>query len=135
MGTVGSIALSFIAHYWALGAVVAIVAWLIRNRYYNGLHEYPGPFLASLTDLWRLFEVWGRKSEVTHRQLHAKYGDVVRLGPSTISFADPKALKTIYGLNKGFIKVRQFFISLWNFSFPLKSSPLQGYMLTGRERP
>ncbi|KAI0907735.1 cytochrome P450 [Ustulina deusta] len=99
-----SMALSFIAHYWALGAVLVTVAWLIRNRYYNGLSEYPGPFIASLTDIWRLCEVWGRQFEVTHRKLHAQYGDVVRLGPNTLSFADPKALKTIYGLNKGFVK-------------------------------
>ncbi len=101
-------ALSFIAHYWALGAVLVTVAWLIRNRYYNGLNEYPGPFIASLTDIWRLYEVWGRQFEVTHRKLHAQHGDVVRLGPNTLSFADPKALKTIYGLNKGFVKVRDF---------------------------
>ncbi|KAI0864451.1 cytochrome P450 [Xylaria cubensis] len=104
MGFEGSIVLSFIAHYWVLGAILVTGVWLIRNRYYNGLNEYPGPFMASLTDLWRLWDVWGRQSEVTHRKLHAQYGDVVRLGPSTLSFADPKALKTIYGLNKGFIK-------------------------------
>ncbi|KAI1424063.1 cytochrome P450 [Xylaria sp. FL1777] len=99
-----SMALSFIAHYWALGVVLVTGAWLIRNRYHNGLNKYPGPFMASLTDVWRLYEVWGRQFEVTHRKLHAQYGDVVRLGPNTLSFADPKALKTIYGLNKGFIK-------------------------------
>ncbi|KAI0433726.1 cytochrome P450 [Xylaria sp. FL1042] len=99
-----SIALSFIARYWALGVVLVTVAWLIRNRFHNGLNKYPGPFIASLTDIWRLYEVWGRQFEVTNRKLHDQYGDVVRLGPNTLSFADPKALKTIYGLNKGFIK-------------------------------
>ncbi|KAI1356133.1 cytochrome P450 [Xylaria sp. FL0043] len=99
-----SIVVSFIARYWALGVVLITVAWLIRNRFHNGLNKYPGPFIASLTDLWRLYEVWGRQFEVTNRKLHDKYGDVVRLGPNTLSFADPKALKTIYGLNKGFIK-------------------------------
>lgn len=98
-------ALIFITRYWALGVVLVTAAWLIRNRYHNGLNKYPGPFMASLTDIWRLREVWGRQFEVTHRKLHAQYGDVVRLGPNTLSFADPKALKTIYGLNKGFIKV------------------------------
>ncbi|KAI1275593.1 cytochrome P450-like protein [Xylaria sp. FL0933] len=99
-----SIVVTFIARYWALGVVLVTVAWLIRNRFHNGLNKYPGPFIASLTDLWRLYEVWGRQFEVTNRKLHDKYGDVVRLGPNTLSFADPKALKTIYGLNKGFIK-------------------------------
>ncbi|KAI0469055.1 cytochrome P450 [Xylaria cf. heliscus] len=104
MGIEESIAVSFVARHWVFGVIVVTGAWLIRNRYYNGLNEYPGPFMASLTDFWRLWDVWGRQSEVTHRKLHARYGDVVRLGPSTLSFADPKALKTIYGLNKGFIK-------------------------------
>ncbi|KAJ3555664.1 hypothetical protein NPX13_g10313 [Xylaria arbuscula] len=99
-----SMAATFITRYWALGLILVTAAWLIRNRYHNGLHKFPGPFTASLTDIWRLHEVWGRRFEVTHRKLHAQYGDVVRLGPNTLSFADPKALKTIYGLNKGFIK-------------------------------
>ncbi|KAK7750744.1 hypothetical protein SLS62_007295 [Diatrype stigma] len=51
-----------------------------------------------------LWDVYGQRPELTHQRLHAKYGDVVRLGPNTLSFADPKALKTIYGLNKGFLK-------------------------------
>ncbi|ROT36496.1 cytochrome P450 [Sodiomyces alkalinus F11] len=90
--------------YWLPIAVTLVLAWLVRNRYHNGLNEYPGPFLASLTDWWRFFDVWNRRPEITHRSLHEKHGDVVRLGPNTLSFADPAALKTIYGLNKGFIK-------------------------------
>lgn len=100
-------ALHVLSQHWLAVSVVALFLWLARNRYHNGLSKYPGPFLASITDWWRFFDVYGRRPEVTHRALHKKYGDVVRLGPNTLSFADPKALKTIYGLNKGFIKVRQ----------------------------
>lgn len=96
---------SFIAHFWLPITVSILVTWLARNRYHNGLNKYPGPFLASLTDLWRLWDVYGQRPEITHRKLHAKYGDIVRLGPNTLSFANPKALKSIYGLNKGFVKV------------------------------
>ncbi|KAI1455020.1 cytochrome P450 [Annulohypoxylon moriforme] len=95
---------SFIAHFWLPIIVSVIVTWLVRNRYHNGLNKYPGPLLASLTDLWRLWDVYGQRPEITHRKLHAKYGDIVRLGPNTLSFANPKALKSIYGLNKGFVK-------------------------------
>lgn len=102
----GSVLLGFLATYWLPILLAAVAARLIRNRYHNGLHKYPGPFLASLTDLWRLWDVYGQRPELTHQKLHAKYGDVVRLGPNSLSFADPKALKTIYGLNKGFVKVR-----------------------------
>ncbi|KAL2755538.1 hypothetical protein ACRALDRAFT_1071201 [Sodiomyces alcalophilus JCM 7366] len=93
-----------LARYWLPIVVTLSLAWLVRNRYHNGLNKYPGPFLASLTDWWRLFDVWNRRPDITHRKLHEKHGDVVRLGPNTLSFADPAALKTIYGLNKGFIK-------------------------------
>lgn len=61
--------------------------------------------MASLTDWWRFVDVWNRRPEITHLKLHEKYGDVVRLGPNTLSFADPAALKAIYGLNKGYVKV------------------------------
>ncbi|KAL2129346.1 hypothetical protein VTI74DRAFT_7920 [Chaetomium olivicolor] len=96
--------IQILGEHWLPILLIAIVAWLARNRYHNGLSKYPGPFLASLTDWWRFFDVYGRRPERTHIALHKKYGPVVRLGPNTLSFADPEALKTIYGLNKGFIK-------------------------------
>lgn len=93
-----------LAQHWLAAIAAVVLAWLIRNRYHNGLNKYPGPFLASLTDWWRFIDVYRRRPEQTHIALHNKYGPVVRLGPNTLSFADPDALKAIYGLNKGFIK-------------------------------
>lgn len=95
-----------VVQQWLTAVGVILVAWLVRNRYRHGLNKYPGPFLASLTDWWRFIDVWKRRPEVTHIKLHEKYGDVVRLGPNTLMFSDPAALKSIYGLNKGFVKVR-----------------------------
>lgn len=97
--------IALVSRYWALVLVSLIIGRLIQNYFHNGLNRYPGPLLASLTDWWRFWDVYGRRPEITHQKLHAKYGDVVRLGPNTLSFADPKALGTIYGLNKGFSKV------------------------------
>ncbi|EKG17123.1 Cytochrome P450 [Macrophomina phaseolina MS6] len=95
----------FIVQYWpaVLGSVVVI--HLLRNKFNKGLNKYPGPFLAAYTNWWRFFDAWGRKTEWTHIELHRKYGDFVRVGPNVISIADPKAIKTIYGLNKGMTKV------------------------------
>lgn len=94
-----------VLQHWPTLLVLAVAAWLLRNRYHNGLNKYPGPVLASLTDWWRLVDVWKRRPELTHIKLHEKHGDVVRLGPNTLSFADPAVLKAIYGLNKGYVKV------------------------------
>ncbi|KAI1327392.1 cytochrome P450 [Xylariaceae sp. FL0255] len=99
-----SVLFDLIAGHWIWAIITVTAAWLLKNHFSNGLNKFPGPFLASLTDIWRFWEVTGHKSEVTHRKLHDQYGDVVRLGPKTLSFADPAALKEIYGLNKGFIK-------------------------------
>lgn len=99
---------SFIREFWALIVPSFIVAYFLRNKYAYGIHRYPGPFLAGFTDLWRFFDAYGRRSEKTFIALHEKYGDVVRIGPNALSFADPKVLKTIYGLNKGFTKVCLF---------------------------
>ena len=92
-------------HNWPAVLAVAFSAYFLSNYFNRGLNKYPGPFLARLTDWLRFYKVYKRRPEVWHLDLHAKYGDVVRLGPNDLSFADPKALKTIYGLNKGFTKV------------------------------
>lgn len=94
--------------HWSAVLLVLFIVYLLKNRFNRGLNKYPGPFLASLTDWWRFWDVYRRRPEVTHIKLHAQHGDIVRLGPNTLSFADPKALKTIYGLNKGFIKVGSY---------------------------
>ncbi|CCC06644.1 hypothetical protein SMACR_00669 [Sordaria macrospora] len=93
-----------LAQHWLAILLSVLVGWLVRNRYHNGLNKYPGPFLASLTDWWRFIDVYKRRPEVTHIALHKKHGPIVRLGPNTLSFSDPEAIKTIYGLNKGFVK-------------------------------
>ncbi|KXJ85484.1 cytochrome P450 [Microdochium bolleyi] len=99
-----SLLLGFLANHWLEATAVTSIGWLAWNYFHNGLSRYPGPLLAGLTDWWRFWVVWGRRPELTHQKLHEKYGDVVRLGPNSLSFANPEALKTIYGLNKGFVK-------------------------------
>lgn len=91
--------------YTILGLITFVVIYLLCQYFSHGLHRYPGPFLAKFTNLWRFFENYTRRSEWTHLRLHRQYGDVVRLGPNVLSFGDPAAVKSIYGLNKGFVKV------------------------------
>lgn len=85
--------------------ISGFIIYLCLQYFHGGLNKYPGPFLAKFTNLWRFLDVRSRRAEVTHIRLHKKYGDVVRLGPNVLSFADPNALKVIYGLNKGLTKV------------------------------
>ena len=94
----------FLQHWYSVLLLISVV-YLAKNKYHNGLQRYPGPFLASYTDWWRFFDVLGRRPDITQLKLHRKLGDIVRLGPNALSFSNPEALKTIYGLNKGFVKV------------------------------
>lgn len=98
--------LEVLLHNWPAVLTVSFTAYLISNRFNRGLNQYPGPVFASLTNWWRFWDVYTRRPEVTHIKLHEKHGDVVRLGPNVLSISDPKALKIIYGLNKGFTKVQ-----------------------------
>lgn len=46
-----------------------------------------------------------KKAHAEYLKLHQDLGDVVRLGPNALSFADPQAIKDIYGLSKRLPKV------------------------------
>jgi hypothetical protein len=97
--------LSLLLEYWPYVLAGGVAAFFINNKFYKGLYKYPGPPLAAYTNWWRFYDASKRKPELTQLKLHRQYGDIVRLGPNVLTFADPKAIKDIYGLNKGFVKV------------------------------
>lgn len=84
---------------------LGVVAHLLHNKYGYGIDTIPGPFLAPFTDLWRFCLVWRGRPEQAHIKLHDRYGPLVRLGPNMVSVSDPDALKVIYGLATGYVKV------------------------------
>ncbi|KAK5046573.1 hypothetical protein LTR84_007334 [Exophiala bonariae] len=85
--------------------ILGFVGHLIYNKYAYGISSIPGPFFAAYTDLSRFLVVWGRRPERRHVELHKRYGPLVRLGPNCVSVSDPAAIKTIYGLASGYVKV------------------------------
>lgn len=60
------------------------------------LRDIPGPWLAKVTDLWRLIESWRGRPDISHNKLHEKYGPAVRIGPNCVSISDPALIKTIF---------------------------------------
>ena len=85
--------------------VVLLLTHLARNRYKPVLRDIPGPFLASLSDLWQLVHCYRGESRHEYR-LHRKYGSsLLRLGPNKIAVADPEAIRVIYGYKPVFAKV------------------------------
>ncbi|KAK4233588.1 putative cytochrome P450 oxidoreductase [Achaetomium macrosporum] len=72
---------------------------ILVTRYKPALRSLPGPFIASITNLWRLADVAGGHRQDTLIRLHRKYrSKLVRVGPNVVSVADPEAVRIIYGL-------------------------------------
>ncbi len=91
---------------WILCLIALATARLLFFRYKKGFSKYNGPFLASFTDLWRVFHSYSNMHRPPMVDVHEKYGEIVRVGPNIISFAKPEAIKDIYGPGKAWNKVR-----------------------------
>ncbi|GIK06011.1 hypothetical protein Aspvir_010129 [Aspergillus viridinutans] len=59
---------------------------------YTRLNSIPGPLLAGLSDIW--WECLKSSPRYAYRleRLHRRYGEVVRVGPKTVSVSDPSAV-------------------------------------------
>lgn len=81
----------------------------------SDLRGLPGPAFASISNLPRLLTAWSWQTHETHIALHRRHGKLVRIGPNCVSVADPSAIQTIYGINKGYVK-SDFYPTLQNFA-------------------
>lgn len=86
-----------------LGAISCHLAW---TRYHGGLHRVPGPFLASISSLWKFHVTWQEDMAMRSVLLHEIYGPIVRIGPNHVSASSPEALRIIHVENRGFPKVK-----------------------------
>lgn len=85
-----TVILAFLVHY----------VWV----WYRSKH-IPGPFLASITNLQRVWWVKTGCPQLYHQALHARYGAVLRIGPNMMSFSNPEDIPTVYPIRPGFPKV------------------------------
>ena len=79
--------------------------YVLCVRYRSGLRRIPGPWLASISSIWRFAVVWRQDMPATSIKLHARHGPLVRIGPHHVSVADPEAVKIIYGADSRYQKV------------------------------
>ncbi|KAJ5292490.1 uncharacterized protein N7443_008443 [Penicillium atrosanguineum] len=82
-------------------ALAAYLLWIILyNLYISPLSKYPGPKLAACTNLPNLYWTSTGQYHYKLKDLHDKYGDVVRAGPQTLVYRTPQAWKDIYSHRK-----------------------------------
>lgn len=63
----------------------------------KGLKRFPGVSVAPITDLWGVWKQYLRTRTVAVHKAHLKYGSIVRVGPSHVSFSTAEAIRDIYG--------------------------------------
>lgn len=74
-----------------------VFGWTVYTLYLHPLSRYPGPRLAAISPLFHLlWDIQGRQHSII-KDLHDKYGDVVRIAPNTMVYRSPSAWKDIYG--------------------------------------
>jgi len=96
-----------------------IVVFLLRSiaiRYRHDLRNVPGPFLASFTNLDRLWSCAMGNQMDYHLSLHAKYGRLVRVGPNHVSISDGNTIQQLYSISTKFTKSE--FYSLFDIKTP-----------------
>jgi hypothetical protein len=103
-----------IAKAIVLGAILVLTQYILTYLR-SPLKQLPGPLLAKFSNIWRFLNHYGQTHIETQRKLHEQYGDIVRLGPTTVSVADASLIKTIYNTRGTFLKseyyVRCIYIS------------------------
>ncbi|SOV03811.1 related to Benzoate 4-monooxygenase [Ustilago sp. UG-2017a] len=85
-----------------IGTLALLSGWMLYNLTTSPLSRYPGPLSARLgIPSWRFWHTLQGNYAPALYALHKQHGDVVRIGPTHLSFADPAAMKSIYSLSDG----------------------------------
>ncbi|KAJ2995465.1 hypothetical protein NUW58_g1264 [Xylaria curta] len=69
----------------------------IYNVYFHPLRRFPGPKLWAASGIPSALNLMGGKPHRNVLEMHKKYGDVVRIGPSELAFAHAGAWRDIFG--------------------------------------
>ncbi|TDZ30108.1 Cytochrome P450 monooxygenase gsfF [Colletotrichum spinosum] len=80
-----------------LGLVpVSLAFYIIHQRYFHPLAGFPGPFWASITDLWQVNQFLSLRQPYNLTELHRKYGEFVRYGPDKLSIIAEEVVPLVY---------------------------------------
>ncbi|RYO92945.1 hypothetical protein DL766_010411 [Monosporascus sp. MC13-8B] len=78
-------------------SVVYNVGYALYNVFLHPLRKFPGPISHRMSNAPRAY--YNLRGDLSFHvaDLHAKYGNVVRIGPNSLAFLSPEAWKDIYG--------------------------------------
>ncbi|KAL2130571.1 hypothetical protein VTI74DRAFT_6216 [Chaetomium olivicolor] len=97
-------AFAFLTAHWALLLLTALILRSLSKRYFSPLRAYPGPFLASISRLWKVLSTASGHTHLDHIALHRRYGPVVRIAPNEVSLSSPEAARALLSAGRRFFK-------------------------------
>ncbi|CBX97259.1 hypothetical protein IAQ61_007329 [Plenodomus lingam] len=80
----------------AICTILLVLCRIFYNIYFHPLRHYPGPKIWAASRLRWAYAMQSGTYHLNLRDLHAKYGPVVRVAPDELSFTEPGAWKDIY---------------------------------------
>ena len=86
----------------------SIIVMLLAYKFLvsgDSLDLIPGPYLARWSSLYRPYLYLYGNGPQRLRNLHEKYGPIVRIGPAHVSISDLTATKQLYGVGNRYRKV------------------------------
>ena len=89
----------------ALSVGILVISRFLWNYLRSPLRSFSGPVPTSFTNIWRLQDVFKGRCDITHNELHRKYGPAVRMGPNILSLSDPNLIGQVYNTKNPWLKV------------------------------
>jgi len=74
--------------------------WIVYARTLHPLAKVPGPFWPSVSRTWLMWHHHRGDIEIVERELHKKYGRIIRIAPDEVVVADPKYIPLIYPIQR-----------------------------------
>ncbi|KAJ5155403.1 hypothetical protein N7492_008206 [Penicillium capsulatum] len=102
----------------AVFVTCAILTQVVYRLFFHPLCKYPGPRLGAITHWYATYFVAKGRFHTKTRELHLRYGPVVRYGPNSLSFDSPRAQQDIYGLRSNTKKPHEYCVFSASRSVP-----------------
>ncbi|POS74303.1 cytochrome P450 [Diaporthe helianthi] len=81
----------------SLSFVVYVLSNVVYNIFFHPLRKFPGPKLMAASVIPYCYRLTTGRLPFDILELHRRYGDVVRISPNELVFANPRAWKDIMG--------------------------------------
>ncbi|KAL0060254.1 hypothetical protein AAF712_012964 [Marasmius tenuissimus] len=89
--------LSIMLAYFTFFSSLATSIVVYRISSFHPLAKVPGPMIFKITKFWRMYICWQGKQHIVLKELHDRYGPIVRSGPNDVSVIDHDSIKKVLG--------------------------------------